>query len=375
MKWRVPLVDVALSDDDVEAYLDRLRSGWLTMGPFIEEFENELVAFTGAEHACCVSSGTAGLHLAMLAAGVGPGDEVIVPALTFVASANAVRYVGAEPVFCDSVGLLQTELDVADVERRITSNTKAVVAVHFMGNAAPLDELRVVCDRHDLVLIEDASQSMGAEVENPRRQVGTIGDIGVISFNAKAQLPVGEGGVVLCRTLETHDRVRSLRSHGMTTVTWDRHRGHHAGYDIVEIGFNYRLDEPRAALGMSRLARLASDIERRRDVARAYRHALQQRPAIGMLGSAEGDDRSSPYGFAIVVDDEASRDDVRTRLAAEGIETARYPLLTALSAFGGSSRELPNVESFAARHLVLPVHAHMTEATVAFVSESLLNAL
>ena len=375
MSWVVPLIDVELTDGDVEAYLDRLRSGWLTMGPFIEKFEKDLCEFTGAEHAVCVSSGTAGLHLAMFAAGVLPGDEVIVPAMTFVASANAIRYVGAEPVFCDSLGPLEPDLDVSDVERRITPRTKAVIAVHFMGYAVQLDELRAVCDAHDLVLIEDTSQSMGAETADAGRQAGTIGDVGILSFNGKAQLPLGEGGAVLCRRPEAYERVRSLRSHGMTSVTWDRHRGHHAGYDIVEIGFNYRLDEPRAAVGLSRLTRLAADIERRRAVSRAYRSALETRSEIGMLGSAAADDLSSPYGFAIVLDDVAHRDNVRKRLAEKRIETTWYPLLTALSTFGATSRGLPHAEAFADRHLVLPVHTQMSDETIAFVAESLLDVI
>jgi dTDP-4-amino-4,6-dideoxygalactose transaminase len=374
MSWRTSLIDVTLTDEDIEAYLDRLRSGWLTMGPYIEKFETDLREFTGAEYAVTVSSGTAGLHLAMLAAGVQPGDEVIVPAMTFVATANAIKYVGGVPVFCDSIGALQPELDTADVARLITPRTKAVAAVHLMGYAVELDELRALCDAHGLALIEDSSQSMGA-VTKDGRQVGTLGDVGVLSFNGKAQLPLGEGGAVLCRTLAAHDKVRSLRSHGMTSVTWDRHRGHHAGYDIVEIGFNYRLDEPRAALGRSRLTRLAADIELRRDVARAYRRAFEGRSDLGMLGSSEADDRSSPYGFAIVLEEAAQRDNVRKALAEQRIETTWYPLLTELSAFGGTAQSHPQAKSFADRHLVLPVHVSLTEDAIAFVAESLFDAV
>jgi dTDP-4-amino-4,6-dideoxygalactose transaminase len=372
VSWRVPLVEVVLSEQDIDAYLNRLRSGWLTMGPFIEQFEADLCAFSGVERCVSVSSGTAGLHLAMRAVGVGRDDEVVLPALTFVATANAVRYVGAEPVFCDSAGVLRPELDVADVERRLTPRTKAVVAVHFMGNATELVDLRRLCAERGLALIEDASQSMGALTADGR-QVATIGDVGILSFNAKAQLPLGEGGVVYCATSELHDKVKSLRSHGMTTVTWDRHRGHHAGYDIVDIGYNYRLDEPRAALGASRLSRLCHDIEARRNVLRAYRAGLAQQDDIRVIGSPEGDDRSSPYGCAIVLGSEADRDGLRLRLMEVGIETTRYPLVTALSAYGGEGRGLPHAESFADRHLILPVHAHMTNETIAFVVESILD--
>ena len=194
--WRVPLTDIAVPEQDVQAVLDCLESGWLTMGPRIAAFEQALGEYVGTEHAVTVSSGTAALHLACLAAGLGPGDEVIVPAFTFVASAAAVRYVGATPVLCDVLSPHEFVLDPADVAQRLTPRTKAVIAVHFCGYPAALAELRALCDEHGLVLIEDCAQAIGATVDEGGRHVGTVGDLGAFSFFSKKQLCVGEGGMV-----------------------------------------------------------------------------------------------------------------------------------------------------------------------------------
>ena len=278
--WRVPLTDIEVTEGDVEAVLDCLRSGWLTMGPRTKVFEQTLAARIGTPHALAVSSGTAALHLACRAAGLGPGDEVIVPAFTFVASASAARFVGAKPVLCDIVGPHDVNLDVRDVERRITPRTRAVIAVHFFGYPADVRALRELCDAHGLILIEDCAEAIGARVSEDGPQVGTVGDLGAFSFFSKNQLCVGEGGMVSTAGEEYAERVRLLRSHALTSGTWDRHRGHDPAYDIVDIGFNYRIDEPRAALGLSRLERLDDDIAARRAIVRAYRERLADVPGL-----------------------------------------------------------------------------------------------
>src|SRR3984885_260006 len=211
--WRVPLTDIVVPEQDVQAVLDCLESGWLTMGPRTKAFEQALGEFVGTPHAVTVSSGTAALHLACLAAGVGPGDEVIAPAFTFVASASAARYVGAEPVLCDVKSAQDFNIDPADVARRITPRTKAVVAVHFCGYPADVLELRALCDEHGLTLIEDCAQAIGARIDDSGRQVGTVGQLGAFSFFSKKQLCVGEGGMVTTGDEALADSVRLFRSH------------------------------------------------------------------------------------------------------------------------------------------------------------------
>jgi dTDP-4-amino-4,6-dideoxygalactose transaminase len=375
--WRVPLTDIAMPERDVEAVLDCLRSGWLTMGPRTKAFEHALARYVGTPRAATVSSGTAALHLACLAGGIGDGDEVIVPAFNFVASANAPRYVGAEPVLCDVHGTRDFNIDPEDVARRITPRTRAVVAVHFGGYAADVGALRVLCDEHGLLLIEDCAQAIGARVDGAGRQVGTVGELGCFSFFSKKQLCVGEGGMVCTADEELDRRVRLFRSHALTSSTWDRHRGHDPAYDVVDIGFNFRLDEPRAALGLSRLTRLDEDIAARRAVARAYRERLASTAGIELAFDEQAVERSSHFVFPVLLSDRQARDRFREKLRAEGIQTTWYPALQSFTEYrryapaGGLAR----AGEVADRHCALPLSATMDEGMVESVVEAIHAAL
>ncbi|HEY1689352.1 MAG TPA: DegT/DnrJ/EryC1/StrS family aminotransferase [Solirubrobacteraceae bacterium] len=376
-EWRVPLTDIVVPEQDVEAVLDCLRSGWLTMGPRTQAFEAALAEHVGVEHAITVSSGTAALHLACLAAELKAGDEVIVPALTFIASASAARYAGATPVFCDVQGPHDFNLDVDDVAARITPRTRAVVAVHFCGYPADVLALRALCDKHGLILIEDCAQAIGAHVDGSGRQVGTVGELGAFSFFSKKQLCVGEGGMVSSADAELARRVRMLRSHAMTSGTWDRHRGHDPAYDIVDIGFNFRLDEPRAALGLSRLARLHDDIAKRRTLVRAYRERLAQTPGLELPWDEIAVERGSHFAFPVLLPDREARDRFRAELKAAGIQTTWYPALHSFSGYSdfAPAGGLPGAEQAAARHCALPLSSSMDENAVELVCDAVRAAL
>lgn len=376
-EWRVPLTDVQVTEGDVEAVLDCLRSGWLTMGPRTKVFEQRLAERIGTPHALAVSSGTAALHLACRAAGLGPGDEVIVPAFTFVASASAARFVGAEPVLCDILGPHDVNLDVQDVERRITPCTRAVMAVHFFGYPADVLALRELCDAHGLILIEDCAEAIMAHVAEGGPQVGTVGDLGAFSFFSKNQLCVGEGGMVSTADDELAERVRLLRSHALTSGTWDRHRGHDPAYDIVDIGFNYRIDEPRAALGLSRLERLDEEIAARRAVVRAYRERLAEIPELQIPFDERGVELSTHFAFPVLLEDREARDRFREELKAGGIQTTWYPALHTFSEYRNAAPPggLPRALEVSDRHCALPLSATMNEddvETVVDVARSIL---
>jgi dTDP-4-amino-4,6-dideoxygalactose transaminase len=375
--WRVPLTEIAVPEQDVRAVLDCLESGWLTMGPRTKAFEDALADYVGTPHAVTVSSGTAALHLACLAAGIGAGDEVIVPAFTFVASAGAPRYVGAEPVLCDVRSPTDFNVDPADVARRITPRTRAVVAVHFCGYPADVAALRALCDEHGLVLIEDCAQAIGARVDDSGRQVGTVGELGAFSFFSKKQLCVGEGGMVTTGNEQLAERVRLFRSHAMTSSTWDRHRGHDPAYDVVDIGFNYRLDEPRAALGLSRLARLAQSIEARRATVRAYRERLAEIPGIELPFTDEAVERSSHFAFPVLLADRETRDRFRDELKAGGIQTTWYPALHTFTEYRrlAPADGLPQATAAAERHCALPLSSTTSEDEVEIVVEAVRAAL
>ncbi|HXD53893.1 MAG TPA: DegT/DnrJ/EryC1/StrS family aminotransferase [Solirubrobacteraceae bacterium] len=359
--WKIALTDVEVPEEDVQAVLECLKSGWLTMGPRINAFEQALAGFTGAPHAMTVSSGTAALHLACLAAGIGPGDEVLVPAFTFVASAAAVRYVGATPVLCDVISPSDFNIDPEDAARRITPRTRAIIGVHFCGYPAQAAALRALCDEHGLTLIEDCAQAIGATIDEDGRQVGTIGELGAFSFFSKKQLCVGEGGMVTTADDALATRVRLLRSHALTSSTWDRHRGHDPAYDIVDVGFNYRMDEPRAALGLSRLGRLSDSLAKRRESVRAYRERLAEVPGVELCFDETAVERSSHFAFPILLADRERRDRFRDDLKAAGVQTTWYPALHTFTDYRSyvPADGLPGATEVAARHCALPLSSSM----------------
>jgi dTDP-4-amino-4,6-dideoxygalactose transaminase len=359
----IPLFDIALDEGEIEAVADTLRSGWLTMGPRIGEFESAFAAHLGVEHAIATSSCTASLHLAYLAAGIGPGDEVIVPAITFVASAAAVRYCGGSPVFADVVGPHDLNLDPADVEARITSRTKAVCAVHYAGYAADLVALQEICDRHGLALIEDAAHAPSATGGAEGRKLGTQGLAGCFSFFSNKVLSCGEGGLLATDDTRVAELVRSLRSHAMTSGTWDRHRGHAATYDVVGLGYNYRMDEPRAALLSARLPKLEDDIARRRVLVHRYRAALADLDGVSIPFSADSVDSSSCYVMPLMLDHGERREQVRSAMLAAGVQTSvLYPALHEFTAYARPDMPaLPKSEEVARRELTLPLFPTLTE--------------
>jgi dTDP-4-amino-4,6-dideoxygalactose transaminase len=373
MSWTVPLTDVALSEEDVEAFVGCLREGWVTMGPRTQQLERAFAELCGIEHAVAVSSGTAALHLALLAAGVTEGDEVLVPALTFVAGAAAVRYCGGTPVFVESVGPHDLNLDPDDVARLIGPRTRAVLATHWMGYSCDLPALERLCDEHGLVMIEDCAQSITASCADGRL-TGTVGKAGCFSFFSKKQLCVGEGGMVISDDADLAAKARSLRSHAMTSVTWDRHVGYAESYDVVDVGFNLRIDEPRAALALSRMPRLHTDVAHRRAIACRYRERLADLSGIEIPWSEEEVARSSHFGFPIVLETGEARDRVVAELERRRIQTTSYPAITTLSAYRDHPPR-PRSEDLAARHFLLPLSSTFTESEIELVVTHLTEAV
>ncbi len=360
----IPLFDVELGDREIAAVEATLRSGWLTMGPRTKDFEAAFAEHLGVKHAVALSSCTAALHLAYLAAGVGPGDEVIVPAITFVATANAARYCGATPVLAEVLGQHDLGLDPEDVARRITPRTKAVCAVHYGGYAADLDGLQRVCDEHGLVLIEDAAHSPSATPVGSDRKLGSFGLAGCFSFFSNKVLSCGEGGLLSTDDDEVAALVSSLRSHAMTSGTWDRHRGHSAGYDVVGLGFNYRMDEPRAALLQARLEGLEEDIASRRRLVHRYRALLEDCPGLTVPYRDDEVDTSSCYVMPVMLDDADVREPLRAQLLEQRVQTSvLYPAIHEFTAYEGSvSGSLPRAELAARTELTLPLFPTLTEA-------------
>jgi dTDP-4-amino-4,6-dideoxygalactose transaminase len=352
----IPLFDIRIGEREIAAVADVLRSGWLTMGPHTEAFERAFSRHLGARHAIATSSGTAALHLAYLAAGIGPGDEVVVPAITFVAGAAAARYCGAEPVLADVIGQHDLGLDPEDAEARITDRTRAVCAVHYAGYPAPLEQLRGLCEERGLALIEDSAH-------NPL--LPPQGTAGCFSFFSNKVLSCGEGGLLATDDDRVAETARSLRSHAMTSGTWDRHRGHSASYDVVGLGFNYRMDEPRAALLSARLPGLDEDVARRRSLVHRYRKLLAGVPGVTLPYRDEEVEASSCYVMPVMVDRPELRDPLRSFMLDErGVQTSvLYPAVHEFTAYADPSRPpLPRSELAARTELTIPLYPHMTEA-------------
>jgi len=372
MQWRVPLADVEMTDADIDAIAATYRSGWLSMGPRIAEFEAAFAEYAGAAHAVAVSSGTAALHLQGLAAGLGPGDEVIVPSMTFVATVNAIRYTGATPVFADIAGVTEPWLSVAAAERAITARTRAIAFVSYGGHAGTLAGIEELARARGLLLLHDAAHAIGARLDG--RPLGGVAAASAYSFFSNKNLALGEGGMVTTGDEALAARVRLLRSHGMTAVSWDRARGHASGYDVVELGFNHRLDEPRAALGLERRRRLDADTARRAALVGRYRRLLDGVVECTMAPAAGSD--PAHHLFTALVAPGADREAVRARIHERRVQTSvHYPPAHRFAIYADARVELPVTDEYAARTLTLPLFAHMTERQQDLVVDAVAGAV
>lgn len=256
-----------IDEQDVAAVADALRSGWLTTGPAVERFEADVAAFVGAEHAVAVANGTAALHVAALTLGLAPGDEVVVTPMTFAATANAVAYTGARPVFAD-VRACDLLIDPVAVEAAVTGRTRAVFAVDFAGQPCDWDALREIADRRGLALLDDAAHALGAEYRD--RRIGGIADLTTFSFHPVKHITTGEGGMIATADAALAASMRSLRNHGITVDHRQREAAGSWFYEIDRLGFNYRITDIQCALGSAQLRRLPEWLARRREIAARY---------------------------------------------------------------------------------------------------------
>jgi dTDP-4-amino-4,6-dideoxygalactose transaminase len=375
--WKVPLADVVLGSEEIAAVTAVLESGWLSMGPRTQRFEAVSAQFLGIEHALAVANGTAALHLACAALDLKPGDEVLCPALTFVAGANAILYTRAQPVFVDIHGPHDLNLSVADAARKVTGRTRAIMVVHYAGYPCDMDGIVALARQHHLKIIEDCAHAPGAVYHSSQgpRHVGTLGDIGCFSFFANKNLTTGEGGMVVTHDADLAAKIKLARSHGMTTLTWDRHQGHSFSYDVVAPGYNYRLDEMRAALGLVQLSHLQAHNDRRRHVTRLYRDALQDVPGLDLPFP------SAPAGSAhhimpVMLQDQARRPALIAALAQQGIQTSiHYPPIHRFSHYRrlwppDFDHRLPLTDAAALREVTLPLFPTMTPDQTAAVIQA-----
>ncbi len=377
MDWKIPLTDLDVDARDSRRVLKVLRSKWWSMGPVVQEFEAAFAAYLGVTHAFAVTNGTAALHLAALALGLKHGDEVIVPSLTFVATASAMVYTGATPVFADIAGLHDLTLSPEDTASKISSKTRAIAVMHYGGFPADLGRLMALAKDRGLAVIEDAAHAPGAMWK--RRKVGTIGDVGCFSFYSNKNLPTGEGGMIVTNRDDLAEKIGALRSHALTAQTWERHQTGAASYDVTELGYNYRMDELRAALGLSQLAKLSRLNRQRHRVAGLYVDRLRDLPGLQLpfLDQQEG---SAHHLFPVLLGATMNREAFKAYLMAQGIQTSQhYPPVHLLSyyrkRFGGRVGQLPLTEAVGRREVTLPLYPGMSEQDVDYVVEHVRQAL
>lgn len=367
MTWLVPLADLDYQSEELKAVRNVLLSKWLTMGEVTQKFETAFSELTASRHAIAVSNGTQALHLACLALGVGPGDEVIVPSLSFVATANAVLYCGADVRFAEIIGLDDLTISPDSIEKNITSRTKAIILMHYAGYPCRLPEIMAIAEKHHLPVIEDAAHAPGAMLDG--KSLGRWGDLGCFSFFSNKNLSTGEGGMVTCERDDLAEKVRLQRSHGMTSLTYDRHQGHAFSYDVVELGYNYRIDEIRSALGLQQLAKLGRNNDRRRQITTSYWEAFKDlNVGLPFNGCARG--KPSYHVFPLLLPPDLDRQKFMVGLRDAGVQSSiHYRPIHTFSFYREKYgvQHLPVTETIAQREVTLPLFPNMTDDQVQIV--------
>ena len=375
MNWKVPLFDPDLGPEEEQALVDVIRSKWLTMGERTKTFERRFAELTGVPTALACNSATAALHMALAALDIKPGDDVVVPSLTFVATANAVRYCGARPVFADVASLDHWNINARTIAQALTPTTRAIVVVHYAGYPCDMPAILELAANRGLAVVEDVAHAPGVSLDG--RALGAWGDVGCFSFFSNKNMTTGEGGMVTTRRPELAERLGWLRSHGMTTLTLDRHKGHAFGYDVVALGYNYRMSELNAALGLVQLEHLAERNALRRGISDAYRERLS---AIGGLGIPFASHRgvSGCHLMPVLLPGGVARQPVMEALREAGVQSSIHyrpvDTFTAYTEAGLGPANVPVTHEIGRRVVTLPLYPSMTIEQVGYVCDTLSRA-
>src|ERR1700687_90480 len=365
---RIPVAAPVLNGRETEYVLECMQTSWISSaGRFVGAFEQGFANFCGVRHAIATNNGTTALHLALVAIGIKPGDEVIVPTLTYIATANAVTYCGAKPVFVDN-DLRTFNIDPEAVEHAITSRTKAIMPVHLYGQSADLDPLAELARQRNLVVVEDAAEAVGAQYKG--RRTGTFGLCATFSFFGNKILTTGEGGMVTTNDDPLAARLRLLRGQGMDPLR---------RYWFPEIGYNYRMTNIAAAIGLGQLENIEYHLQARRNVARLYDEKLQPLSELLILPSTSAWAHHVYWMYTVMLSDKirASRDDVMASMDAAGIETRPvfYPMHVLPPYMDAEPGKFPNADFCSSRGINLPTHGRLSEADIDRVVASLKSAV
>jgi dTDP-4-amino-4,6-dideoxygalactose transaminase len=373
--YKLPLFDLNFDNDEEQAVLEVLKSKWISIGPKTDTFEKKFAGMLNIQHAVATANCTVSLHLAFILSGIGSHDEVICPSLTFVATVNAIRYVNAIPVFADVKSPEEPTIDPHDIHRKISKKTKAIIVMHYAGFACDMDEIMKIAGEHNLKIIEDACHGPFAEYRG--RKLGTIGDIGCFSFFSNKNISTGEGGMLVTNNQEYANRAKLLRSHGMTTLSYDRAKGHSTGYDVIELGYNYRMDDIRAAIGITQLDKIVGEYRKRAEIRSWYVELLDENDSI-LIPFKNYRWYASNYIFVIVLKNSNAkyRDLVRNNLGKAGIQTSvHYPAVHRFSIYKDFYKELPRTDYFSENVVSLPMYTGLTRENIDYICEVIGNEI
>lgn len=371
MGYKIPLFNLNFDEREAQAAYNTIKSGWISTGPKNEELEKMFIDMWKVNYAVSMTNCTAALHVCCMVCDLGPGDEVLCPSLTFAASVNCIRYAGATPVFCDIVGPEHINIDPKDIEKKITPNTKAIVVVHMAGFPADMDTIMDIAKKHNLKVIEDACHGPLSEYKG--KKLGTIGDCAAFSFFSNKNISTGEGGMFITNNEEMAKKARLLRSHGMTTMSYQRASGHATAYDILELGYNYRMDDIRAAIAIEQLKKLPGDLERRIHVRQRYVELLSNVKGV-VVPFAGNKEFVSNYIMPVVLTegDVARRDAIRDKIHEAGVQTSvHYPAIHKFSIYKDYGAVLPKTEYVTEHEITLPMYAALTDEQIEFIVETL----
>lgn len=351
----IPVYRPDISGNELKYVTDCITSGWISsLGEYVSRFEQDFASLCQVKHAISLANGTVALHLALLVMDIGPGDEVLVPPLTFVATANAVRYVGATPVFVD-VDPITWTINPNEIEKAITTNTRAMIPVHLYGHPADMDELLQIAEKYDIAIVEDAAEAHGAKVRD--RIVGGLGDVGCFSFYGNKAITTGEGGMLTTNDNQLAERARFLKDHGMDKNKYYWHS---------EVGYNYRMTNLQAAVGVAQIERFADIYSRKRKIGQLYKDKLADIPGIVTQPEAKWAE-SSYWMISILVNDEfpINRDDLRKILYEKGIDTRPffYPMHY-LPPYHEDKGSYPVSEKLAENGINLPSYPGLTDEDI-----------
>ncbi len=375
MNYKIPLFDLNFDEREERAVTEVIRSGWISTGPKCEEFEHLFESMLGVKHAITTSNCTSSLHLAFNVLGLKPDDEVICPSMTFVATVNAIRYVGATPVFADIKGLHDLTIDPLEIEKRITPKTRAIIVMHYAGYPCDMDSILAIARKFNLKVVEDACHGPLSEYHD--QKLGTLGDIGCFSFFTNKNISTGEGGMIVTGDDDLAKRIRLLRSHGMTTMSYQRSKGHATAYDVVALGYNSRMDDIRASIGIVQLSKLKQDLINRQEIRNLYSELLKDVDGI-IVPFTGHHEFTSNYIFPVILRDSTSekREEVRDRLHLAGIQTSvHYPAVHRFSIYRDSKWSLPLTEYVTDNEITLPMYSALSRDSVKYICDTIKQIL